>query len=717
MHLRWIGLLVILAIGLTADAMAVQAKPHKPVAHKCARVTIKGYKATGVVTTDVGCGTVRARVPTWIKQGSRTLPHDAKRWHARGLGRSRWMVRYGKSSQTVAFTLTKLAPPPPPPPLAAPTITSGPPSRTNLTNAIFVFMAKSGSSFRCKLDAGAFVACGVGEHVVSYGVLTDGQHTFVVQSVGAGGRTADSAPYVWRVSTQGPPQPSVSASPRNSPNNSSSMTFSFADSQPGVGFRCSLDGGAYSACSSPRPYNGLGNGVHTFSVQAQDDLGNVSAVGVHSWVTDTTPPTILDPTVPTNGQAMVAGTAVNASYACADNLDAPAQLQCKGTVANGSPIDTGSLGAKPFSITATDRAGNSTTADLSYTVGGNLPAITISSPSDGAALKWGETVNAGYACVPGGSLQIKSCTATVSAIGTVGDEGVIDKGVLDSGSTLPTTGEPGPGTRTLTVTAVDSIGQTSTKTITYTVAPTGYYGLTFDDGPNDTFTQPLLNELSAAHAHATFFLIGQNVVAQPELAQAEVQAGMSLGDHTWDHSAVTNDVPPDPSNPPVSLTCPAGPHTLAQAASRECVPWQIEDTSDAIFNATGVHTQWFRPPYGYYDQGTVDLLARLPAPYSGMSLTAWRADTNDWNGASTDQIVAAAFAVPAGGLILMHDAQQTTVSALPTIISRMATERGLLPGKLAAVGSWHGPFCGQDGGGDACPPPYQPDYHVSAVAP
>ena len=134
---------------------------------------------------------------------------------------------------------------------------------------------------------------------------------------------------------------------------------------------------------------------------------------------------------------MVAGTAVNASYACADNLDAPAQLQCKGTVANGSPIDTGSLGAKPFSITATDRAGNSTTADLSYTVGGNLPAITISSPSDGAVLKWGETVNAGYACVPGGSLQIKSCTATVSAIGTVGDEGVIDKGVLDSGSTLP----------------------------------------------------------------------------------------------------------------------------------------------------------------------------------------------------------------------------------------------------------------------------------------
>ena len=124
MHLRWIGLLVILAIGLTADAMAVQAKPHKPVAHKCARVTIKGYKATGVVTTDVGCGTVRARVPTWIKQGCEDAPAP-RQASARARARQEPVDGpYGKSSQTVAFTLTKLAPPPPPPPLAAPTITS-----------------------------------------------------------------------------------------------------------------------------------------------------------------------------------------------------------------------------------------------------------------------------------------------------------------------------------------------------------------------------------------------------------------------------------------------------------------------------------------------------------------------------------------------------------------------------------------------------------------
>jgi hypothetical protein len=41
---------------------------------------------------------------------------------------------------------------------------------------------------------------------------------------------------------------------------------------------------------------------------------------------------------------------------------------CKGTVANGKPIDTSSTGAKGFTVTATDKAGNQTTQTVNYTV-------------------------------------------------------------------------------------------------------------------------------------------------------------------------------------------------------------------------------------------------------------------------------------------------------------------------------------------------------------
>lgn len=81
--------------------------------------------------------------------------------------------------------------------------------------------------------------------------------------------------------TSGPPTFSASAA----------ASFRFASSETNSTFGCSLDGGAFSPCSSPKSYFGLSNGTHTFSVRAKDAAGNVDeSPASRSWKVDTVAP-------------------------------------------------------------------------------------------------------------------------------------------------------------------------------------------------------------------------------------------------------------------------------------------------------------------------------------------------------------------------------------------------------------------------------------------
>src|SRR5207302_1523557 len=59
--------------------------------------------------------------------------------------------------------------------------------------------------------------------------------------------------------------------------------------------------------------------------------------------------------------------------------------------------------------------------------------------------------------------------------------------------------------------------------------------LTFDDGPDPRWTPRVLALLQQYHAHATFFEVGKNVAAHPDLVHAVLADGDEVGDHTWDH--------------------------------------------------------------------------------------------------------------------------------------------------------------------------------------
>jgi hypothetical protein len=96
----------------------------------------------------------------------------------------------------------------------------------------------------------------------------------------------------------------------------------------------------------------------------------IEAGGYHSLAANTTAPADVSPPTVDNLSPYEAATyrvrdQVQALYSCSDNV---AVASCTGTVPHGSLIDTKTLGAKQFTITAVDSAGNTTVKTINYTV-------------------------------------------------------------------------------------------------------------------------------------------------------------------------------------------------------------------------------------------------------------------------------------------------------------------------------------------------------------
>jgi large repetitive protein len=108
------------------------------------------------------------------------------------------------------------------------------------------------------------------------GVVDAGQN-----QAGANGNPAECLNIACSASSA-PPAPMVTAH-RARISTRTRATFRFTDSQPGVGFECRLDGGAFSDCSSPWRYHGLQIGQHAFQVHAIDSLGQTSADTSYEW--------------------------------------------------------------------------------------------------------------------------------------------------------------------------------------------------------------------------------------------------------------------------------------------------------------------------------------------------------------------------------------------------------------------------------------------------
>ncbi|MGH2652835.1 MAG: PxKF domain-containing protein [Actinomycetota bacterium] len=98
---------------------------------------------------------------------------------------------------------------------------------------------------------------------------------------------------------------------------------------------------------------------------AEDIKGNVSDVRSATFHIDVDAPDISI-TSPVDGEQYLIDSTVNADYECTD-LDSGVEV-CDGTVADGSPIDTSTVGFQPFQVDAEDYAGNTASEAIQYQV-------------------------------------------------------------------------------------------------------------------------------------------------------------------------------------------------------------------------------------------------------------------------------------------------------------------------------------------------------------
>jgi cellulose synthase/poly-beta-1,6-N-acetylglucosamine synthase-like glycosyltransferase/peptidoglycan/xylan/chitin deacetylase (PgdA/CDA1 family) len=190
-------------------------------------------------------------------------------------------------------------------------------------------------------------------------------------------------------------------------------------------------------------------------------------------------------------------------------------------------------------------------------------------------------------------------------------------------------------------------GQESTSRM-----PERTIALTFDDGPDPTWTPQVLDVLRQYGAHGSFFVVGSEVARQPELTKRITDDGNEVGLHTFTHPNL-----------------------------QRIAPWrrtlELSQTQVAIARATGVHTNLARFPYSSKTQAIDEVNWKIikDAGRQGYLIVVNDIDSEDWQRPGVPQIVRNA--LPAGGspaIVLFHDAggdRSQTVAALRQYIPMM----------------------------------------------
>jgi len=181
--------------------------------------------------------------------------------------------------------------------------------------------------------------------------------------------------------------------------------------------------------------------------------------------------------------------------------------------------------------------------------------------------------------------------------------------------------------------------------------------LTFDDGPDETWTPQILNILKQKNAPAAFFVIGESASQYPQVVKNEYQSGNDVGNHTFTH--------PD-----------------FEIISKSQLQIELNLTELLLESNLGVKTLLFRPPYGIDHQPeTASEIQMLPIPQAmGYIIVGARVDPHDWGEPNGGAPPATATIVERvlhdaqlgkGNIILMHDGggnRSNTVAALPQVI-------------------------------------------------
>lgn len=166
--------------------------------------------------------------------------------------------------------------------------------------------------------------------------------------------------------------------------------------------------------------------------------------------------------------------------------------------------------------------------------------------------------------------------------------------------------------------------------------------LTFDDGPHVVYTKELLDGLKEREVKATFFVLGQNAEANPDIIKKMHEEGHLIGNHTYSHVQLTR------------LT-----------SAEQCD--EISRTNDLIYDITGEYPQYIRPPFGEWDDKAECKIVMIPV--------LWSVDTLDWTTENSSSVVKKGTKnIKDGDIILMHDFYKSSVKAALSIVDILKAE-------------------------------------------
>jgi peptidoglycan-N-acetylglucosamine deacetylase len=169
--------------------------------------------------------------------------------------------------------------------------------------------------------------------------------------------------------------------------------------------------------------------------------------------------------------------------------------------------------------------------------------------------------------------------------------------------------------------------------------------LTFDDGPMRAYTRPILETLAAQCTKATFFMVGQMALADPEAVREVARRGHTIATHTWSHAKL-----------------PSAPEAHAQD--------EIELGFSAVQLALGKPiAPFFRFPYLRDSAYTLGHLKARQIATFAIDIDSRDFETRD--APTVYERVMREVASKRKGIILFHDIHASTARALPRILEEL----------------------------------------------
>jgi peptidoglycan-N-acetylglucosamine deacetylase len=167
---------------------------------------------------------------------------------------------------------------------------------------------------------------------------------------------------------------------------------------------------------------------------------------------------------------------------------------------------------------------------------------------------------------------------------------------------------------------------------------------TFDDGPDVNYTPQILDLFREAGGKATFFMIGSQVEAHPDLARRVLAEGHEIANHTFTHP------------------------NLTELATDDIID-ELTRAAKSIKEVTGADVRTFRPPYFGYNEKIHSLVTdRFGYPAIG----AMNTNASDWNNPGVEHIVEhSRDHLSAGSILIFHDGwgdRSQTVEAVRQLI-------------------------------------------------